>query len=245
MAEVLRDKIIEEALSIEAPDGLGAELTKAFQLARVIDPLALRTMLDRSGSDENGSQREIVEPSEIDRLVLDKVRVVELKIDEDLKGIDSRLRSDRAKNTYELIGARDLAIANSVTRKCSTIFGSVFEEIACLSPVVIDPKVEFGITIKGIDLILLDSEGVLRHVQMKTQRNTLTGSQQSRSVRELKIHPSPLFVAALSQGSWTFGSPSIERMDGEDFWDMIGIEFEHIRNSLNCRVIAIQEKYLQ
>ena len=133
MAEVLRDKIIEEALSIEAPDGLGAELTKAFQLARVIDPLALRTMLDRSGSDENGSQREIVEPSEIDRLVLDKVRVVELKIDEDLKGIDSRLRSDRAKNTYELIGARDLAIANSVTRKCSTIFGSVFEEIACLN----------------------------------------------------------------------------------------------------------------
>ena len=48
-----------------------------------------------------------------------------------------------------------LVTSNSVTRSLSTKMGILWEEIADISPYVIIPEFEFGIKIKGIDIIIL------------------------------------------------------------------------------------------
>ena len=66
---------------------------------------------------------------------------------------------------------------------------------------------------------------MIEYQQLKTQHNTLTGSQKSRSIQELEIHENPVFCASFTLGSWTFNHSSIPRISGVEFWNGIGIEY--------------------
>ncbi|MGB3652583.1 MAG: hypothetical protein WBA41_15380, partial [Rivularia sp. (in: cyanobacteria)] len=101
------------------------------------------------------------------------------------------------RNLYELCGANLLVTSNSVTRTLNTRMGSLWEEISNISPYVIVPEVEFGEKITGVDIIVLSDRKVY-FTQLKTQKNTLTGSQAPRTKKELGIHDNSLFCAAFN-----------------------------------------------
>ena len=111
--------------------------------------------------------------------------------------------TENAKNLFELVGAKKLVRANSVSRLVSTHLGSAWEEMAALSHLAVSPEADFGVRLKGVDIVFLEG-GFLRHTQIKTQKNTLTGSQGGHSTSELEIHPRPVFAAAFDVASWTF-----------------------------------------
>lgn len=101
-----------------------------------------------------------------------------------------------SKNLYEMSGAIKLSFANKVTRNLSTTMGLLWERMATVSPYAVNPELEFGVKIKGIDLISKNiATGIVEYQQLKTQHNTLTGSQKGRSAQELSIHDNPVFCA--------------------------------------------------
>ena len=114
--------------------------------------------------------------------------------------------------------------------------GHLWEKIANISPYVIIPEIEFGINIKGIDIIMY-SDNAVCFAQLKTVKGTLTGSQTGRAIRELSIHDNPLFLVAFDLGQWTFPPhPKIPRIAGKLFWDKIQMDYDlvesHVRNML-------------
>jgi hypothetical protein len=111
--------------------------------------------------------------------------------------------TEDAVNLFQLVGAMKLVRANSVSRLVSTHLGSAWEEMAALSHLAVSPEVDIGVRLKGVDIVFLE-DGFLRHTQIKTQKNTLTGSQKGRSISELELHPRPLFAAAFDVANWTF-----------------------------------------
>ena len=124
-------------------------------------------------------------------------------------------------NFFGLAGVDNLASANEVSRVVSTDLGKAWEEMAALSHLAVDPESTLNHRIEGVDIVLLDGE-LLRHTQIKTQKNTLTGGQTKRSVIELSKHPNPLFAAAFEVAKWTFSPPKdsrIERIAGRQFWE--------------------------
>ena len=142
----------------------------------------------------------------------------------------SKPSTKHAKNLFELVGAMKLVRANIVSRLVSTHLGSAWEEMAALSHLAVSPEADFGIRLKGVDVVFLEN-GFLRHTQIKTQKNTLTGSQGGRSTSELELHPRPVFAAAFDVASWTFtpkqNSP-IERLAGDEFWSKLGIKYTDV-----------------
>ncbi len=139
------------------------------------------------------------------------------------------------RNLFELCGAKLLVTSNSVTRSLSTKMGVLWEEIANISPYVIIPEFEFGIKIKGIDIVIL-GEQTIKFAQLKTLKGTLTGSQTNRAKKELGIHDNPLFISAFNLGDWTFNDNKIPRIAGKKFWNEIYIDYDlvesHVRNML-------------
>jgi len=138
--------------------------------------------------------------------------------------------TEDAANLFELVGALKLVRANSVSRLVSTHLGSAWEEMAALSHLAVSPEVDFGVRLKGVDIVFLEG-GFLRHTQIKTQKNTLTGSQKGRSISELQLHPRPLFAAAFDVAAWTFppkSSSGVERVAGPAFWSKLGIKYPDV-----------------
>ncbi|BAY21531.1 hypothetical protein NIES2100_12860 [Calothrix sp. NIES-2100] len=139
------------------------------------------------------------------------------------------------RNLFELCGAKLLVTSNSVTRSLSTKMGRLWEEITDISPYVIIPEFEFGIKIKGVDIILVTEE-LIKFAQLKTLKGTLTGSQTNRAKKELGIYDKPLFIAVFDLGDWTFNDPRIPRIAGKAFWNKIHMEYDlvenHVRNML-------------
>lgn len=86
---------------------------------------------------------------------------------------------------------------------------------------------------------MIFDRGCIRYAQLKTKRDTLTGSQSSRSVNELKIHQNSIFAAALDMGkSWTIGKREadlygIERLAGSAFWSRIDLDYNSILAGLS------------
>jgi hypothetical protein len=154
-------------------------------------------------------------------------------------------------NLYEMCGASVFAECNSISRNLSTKMGELWEIIANISPYAASPEKDFGLKITGVDLIILcEGKGLPVFVQIKTQRNTLTGSQASRSRLELELHQHPLFAAAFGTGdSWTFSSPKntreIPRVCGADFWKMVGLDYELLKTHVKQMVLKIQSAYIE
>lgn len=115
--------------------------------------------------------------------------------------------------------------------------GHKLEDISEIANNVFLPDKELDIKIKGVDLIIFHEEKI-KYTQLKTKKDTLTGSQSSRSINELKIHPFSIFVAVLGMGnSWTISKIScqkynIERLAGESFWSLLDLDYNLIVNKL-------------
>lgn len=140
-------------------------------------------------------------------------------------------------NLYNMFNAQALSGANSVTRTLSTKLGLFWEDIANLSSNVVSPEIEFSIKLKGVDAIIYNN-GQVHFAQMKTQRNTLTGSQAGRSTSELSVYEHSLFVACIANdSSWTYGGP-IKRIVGKPFWDLCNLDYGRILKNTG---ILIQE----
>lgn len=151
-----------------------------------------------------------------------------------------------SKNIFEMAGASKLTFANKAVRTLNAKMGLLWERLASLSPYVINPEAEFDIALAGIDLIAQNYDtGLVEFQQLKTQHNTLTGSQRERSVLELSIHANPVFCASFANNSaWTFGHPDIPRVSGADFWSRIGIPYALLWEHVRRLVLAMEDEYV-
>lgn len=130
-------------------------------------------------------------------------------------------------NIYQLSGAVSLSAANNITRTYSTKLGLLWEQIANLAPNVVSPEIEFGAAYKIPEVdVIVQYNGRLYYTQLKTQKNTLTGSQANRTVAELNAFPNHWFVACVDTNcTWT--APSrLNRLLGREFWDKVGINYD-------------------
>jgi hypothetical protein len=153
-------------------------------------------------------------------------------------------RHPNPRNLFELCGAKLLVTSNSVTRNLSTTMGSLWEKISNISPYIINPELEFGIKITGIDIIIF-SENTVKFAQLKTLKGTLTGSQSPRAKKELSVHDNPLFIAAFNLGDWTFNDFRIPRIAGQEFWHKIHMDYELVENHVRIMLQKIDKAFTE
>lgn len=236
----------EKILATVKTSSLIDELNAALAYSRAINSFISDYFELRIKRDLSRPEGSILLPENLKREIskeIDKFRPIAIaKLHQSAPGKET-LISDPA-NLYQLAGAVTLSSANRVTRNLSTTMGSLWERIAAISPYAISPELEFNIAIKGIDLISKNSKTKeIEYQQLKTQRNTLTGSQRSRSVLELKIHDNPVFCACFSLGAWTFRDENIPRVSGEEFWERIGINYSTFVSCVTSLIAELEEEF--
>lgn len=145
-----------------------------------------------------------------------------------IKDIYEKLETPK-KSVFSESGAYFFASASAMTRSLSTELGNVWEEIACLSDKVISPEKTFGnYKVAGVDIIIKENDDLI-FTQIKTAKDTLTGSQEPRSKLELGAFKKSMFAAAHNIGGWHFKEYSkIPRVAGKEFWDLIEIDYSEI-----------------
>lgn len=132
---------------------------------------------------------------------------------------------EKTDNIYQLSKATNLSAANAITRTYNTKLGLLWERIANLAPNVVSPELDFGFKIPEVDVIVLYKSS-LYYTQLKTQKNTLTGSQGKRTVNELTSFRHHWFVACIeTDAAWT-APKQLNRLLGRQFWSKIGINYE-------------------
>ena len=174
----------------------------------------------------------------------EKIRNVFEKFEKDfIDYIPPKLENPKP-SVYTLSDTFLLAQANTFSRELSTKLGEVWENVAFLSPKVISmEKIFDNFKIRGVDIIIA-SESEFCFCQIKTAKNTLTGSQKPRSESELKIFEKSKFCAALNLGNWNFNSDIIPRVAGQDFWDLIDIDYGDIIKYTKHTILSM-EKYFK
>lgn len=235
-------EIYSRKTSIAIPDFVpnDQELRDAYQTARVLDTyLSSYFVRDRTYRTAAEIEQEI--ENILQSFKLEVLRSLRKEKEKFLKSLETTRISTGFKNLFEFSRSKNLYLSNIYTRFITENLGHRFEDVANLSDRVFIPDTTLGLKIKGIDLVIYD-RGAIRYAQLKTKRDTLTGSQKSRSIHELKIHQNSIFAAALDMGkSWTIGKMEadrygIERLAGFSFWSLIGLDYEIILNYLS-RVI--------
>ncbi|NJS16992.1 MAG: hypothetical protein HC787_09495 [Nostocaceae cyanobacterium CSU_2_110] len=234
-----KEIITEKALSIDVTNIADESLHKAYRYGKIISAIA-KDYIQYQIQEDNQSESvlELERQSELIRVHTDKF--AEDFINWLVKYFETKKavleNQPNPSNLFELCGATLLVTSNSITRNLSTKIGSLLEKICNLSPYIINPEIEFELKITGIDLVVL-SEGLVKFGKLKTQKNTLTGSQVPRAKKELGIHENSLFIAAFEVGSWTFPQDSkIPRITGKNFWESIYLDYNlietHIKNMI-------------
>lgn len=143
-------------------------------------------------------------------------------------------------NIYKMFNANSLSAANALTRTFSTKLGLFWEEIARLSSNVISPELDLGEKIPDVDSIVFYNNN-LYYTQLKTQKNTLTGSQAHRVTDALSVFDNSWFVACIdNNANWSY-SGSITKLVGKQFWDKTDIEYNKIIRHLEHTVIEIEK----
>lgn len=146
----------------------------------------------------------------------------------------------RKNNIYELLGAPTLSSANAITRGINTKLGLFWEELANLSPNVFSPEKELGLKLQGVDVITYIDNN-LYFTQLKTQKNTLTGSQAPRLTGELSRYKYSLLAACINTNcGWTYGGP-IQRVVGDEYWRLTGLSYSDILTHLKILLDNIEE----
>lgn len=131
------------------------------------------------------------------------------------------------QNVYQLVNAANLSAANAITRTYNTKLGLFWERIADLAPNVVSPEIDLGYKLPEVDVIVLNQgDGQLYYTQLKTQKNTLTGSQSGRTVQELGRYRYHWFVACIDTNCASTMPRALNRLVGKQFWEKIGIDYE-------------------
>lgn len=145
----------------------------------------------------------------------------------DIKPELIKLKNDscnKKNNIYQLANAYKLSAANAITRTYSTKLGLLWEKIADLAPNVISPELDLGYKIPEVDIIVL-YDNKLYYTQLKTQKNTLTGSQTKRTIDELSKFQNHWFVACINTNCSSTIPKSLNKLIGKEFWEKIGIDY--------------------
>lgn len=128
---------------------------------------------------------------------------------------------------YQLVNAANLSAANAITRTYNTKLGLFWERIADLTPNVVSPEIDLGYKLPEVDVIVLNQgDGQLYYTQLKTQKNTLTGSQSGRTVQELGRYQYHWFVACIDTNCASTMPRALSQLVGKQFWEKIGIDYE-------------------
>lgn len=232
---------------IENFNNIESEIDKARALSSTINTFIepyLQIMIEEDGNRDGGSilTREnlsIAFDGKIEEFKPDAIEALR----NSFPNRDQLIRS--SNNVYEMAGAVRLSFANKVTRTLSTTMGLLWEDLASISPYAVNPESEFNLKVKGIDLISKNiNSQVIEYQQLKTQQNTLTGSQKTRSVQELSIHDNPVFCACFPNNKWTFNHATIPRVSGEEFWSRIGIPYDLVLEKVNSLIIELEQEYV-
>lgn len=233
-------RIFESATRYET---LPPETKKSAILRDILNPILPEFFQQQVNNESNvffdAEQRAILLTEIIDEFALKAKAELRVAFKNFLKR-----SSTEPKNIYELAEALSLGFANNATRTLSTKLGSVWERIATLSPYAINPEIDLGLKITGIDLIMwIDQE--ICYAQLKTQRNTLTGSQKPRSISELEVFNKPYFCVCFdTKASWTFPEHGkITRVCGADFWSLLRFEYPLIIDVLRRLMVPVEQEY--
>lgn len=240
------DQIVEEKGNIPIPEhinGLNVELIDAYTSGRAIENILLPVFMALNEDDLLLSEEQLENGITV---ILDafETRVLEI-LENEKSDFEERRRTNTGnnKNLFEVANTPNLYLSNKYTRVISENLGHKLEDIATLSPKVINPEVHLGFKIKGIDVIIY-KDSAFYFCQLKTKKDTLTGSQKSRSEIELSVQTNSIFAACLSLGSgFTFNTnkPNIKRIHGKELWDMVDIDYDNLIDKLSISLQEIEE----
>ena len=164
----------------------------------------------------------------------------------DIKPELIKLKNDscnKKNNIYQLANAYKLSAANAITRTYSTKLGLLWEKIADLAPNVISPELDLGYKIPEVDIIVL-YDNKLYYTQLKTQKNTLTGSQTKRTIDELSKFQNHWFVACINTNCSSTIPKSLNKLIGKEFWEKIGINYDKdIEENLIMSIKEIEKNF--
>ena len=155
--------------------------------------------------------------------------------------LKKKAHTRKPENVFQMANAPKLSAANAITRTFNTKLGLFWERLAILSPNVVSPEIDLDDKTEGVDVIVR-YQGRLYYTQLKTQKNTLTGSQQNRTIEELNRYRHKWFVACIENHcSSTMPRNQLPCLVGREFWDKIGIEYEVIEKNLKDLVQRIEQ----
>jgi len=240
--EEAKIEILAKAKGIKCPFNVTDELKIAYSNSRAIDEFLLKSYFPNYKSPSEAEKlkqlKKILKTYEKD--VLKKL----LETKENFKEI-RKTTPPRKQNLFLIAGTKNLFLSNKYTRTITTTLGNRLEFILDIEKSkCFDTEVHFNLKIPGIDKFVLDDAGKIRHIQVKTKKDTLTGSQVKRSVIELGIHPEPIFAALFDFGSWHFPKHNkIARMTGDEFWSLVGLDYETVLAEV-CKSLRRIEKAL-
>lgn len=230
--EELVKQILKHKDSIKIPHHIPESLKRDYQIARTLDNY-LEDYFDINSQSLSVSNVDMKIDEILAKFIKEVMDGVYQEKDKFRKAMNSKKKT--FKNIFEFSKSENLYLSNIYTRFISENLGHKLEEIANLSNNVYVPDQELGINIKGIDLIIYD-QGLIKYTQLKTKKDTLTGSQKDRSITELSIHPYAIFAAALNMGnSLTISKKSVENYNIEllvdnSFGSLINLEYDLILN---------------
>jgi len=224
--------IISEAEKIKIPKSIkDKKLRIAYKYKEVINKFIKDYILEVRKPKEN----EIKNNQILEKINFFKENYNNKKLPEKL--------AETPKNLFQMSGAKDFYSMQLVLRSITTTLGNFWEELATLSNNAISTEKEFGIKIKGVDIICINNDKPT-YIQMKTMEGTLTGSQASRSEDELLIHKNSYFAAVFETGSsWTFNSDKIKKIKGNEFWSIINLDYDYILKEVKLMVKEIEDKF--
>lgn len=228
----LKKKVIERlANRVNVPSNIDKDYEETYQRKEVINKLVTAYV---EKAKKNFTEKET--ESEIKK-ILDNFKKDFIK-----NTLPKKLK-EKYKNLYYMSGAYEFGKINSLLRSLSTKLGNTWEIIANVSDNTFSSEIELGLKIKGVDIILIKNNKPF-YVQIKTAEGTLTGSQKPRSVSELSLHENKYFVAAFDTGAnWTFDSPKIQKLSGEDFWKLININYQSLLENVKKTIKDIEDEY--
>jgi hypothetical protein len=223
--------ILSESKKIKVPKKLNKKLYDAYRRKEVINTF----IKDYIFKTKNKTEDEIKKQE-----ILDKINFFK---DNYKKNVLPEKLSSAPKNLFQISGAKDFYKMQLVLRSLTTTLGNFWEELAALSHTAISTEIEFGIKIKGVDIICIHNENPT-YIQMKTMEDTLTGSQSGRSEDELSIHKHRYFAAVFEAGSnWTFNSDIIDKIKGKEFWALINLDYDYILENVKSMIKDIEDEF--
>ena len=240
--EQAKVEILAKAANIECPFNVTDELKRAYSNSRAIDEF-LTAQYFPSQKSPSKTQK-LKQIKQILKTYEEDVSKRLLETKDNFDKIRKKTKPSK-QNLFLVAGTKSLFLSNQYTRTITTTLGNRLEFILEIDKSkCFDTETNFNLKIPGIDKFVLDGDGKIRHVQVKTKKDTLTGSQVQRSKIELGIHPNPIFAALFDFGGWHFPKhEKIARMTGNEFWSLVGLDYETVLDEV-CKSLRRIEKVL-